>query len=490
MNIPWNLLAPECILAVAAAVILLVELLLKKEESRFLIYLLTLASLGASAYFLISEMGSSSVSILEDTYLIEAYSQAIKLLLVIGTAMVVLLSSSFTGERKFAEGEFYVLLLTATLGAMILTSSNDLITLYVGMELLSLSAYILVGLQKDRADSNESAWKYVVYGGVSSAFFLYGSSFLYGITGSTNLREIAYSLPSVYQMGYEPYFYIAFFFLLVGVGFKMATAPFHMWVPDVYQGASGSVIAFLSIVSKTAAFLLALRVFLVGFAFSSDGQWQQVLQPAFLLIAMLSMLWGAIVALRQNNVKRILAYSSITHAGYLLVAFVSETTGSSLQIPSFLLPSLYFYLAAYLLMSLGSLAVLSIVENAEKEAELNRFQGLAKRSPLLAFAFSFFLIAMAGIPLTGGFIGKFYLLLGALSVGSYVLVTVMLISTVISYAVYFRIIRQMYFVESTQETESLPVPFGAGLVILISLVGTLLLGILPGLVLDQIPTLF
>lgn len=486
MNIPWNLLAPECILAVAAAVILLVDLLLKEEESRFLIYLLTLVSLGASAYFLLSGMGESSVSILEDTYLVEAYSQAIKLLLVVGTAMVVLLSTSFTGERKFAKGEFYVLLLTATLGAMVLASSNDLITLYVGMELLSLSAYILVGLQKDRSDSNESAWKYVVYGGVSSAFFLYGSSFLYGITGSTNLREIAYSLPSVYQMGYEPYFYVAFFFLIVGVGFKMATAPFHMWVPDVYQGASGSVIAFLSVVSKTGAFLLALRVFLVGFAFSSDGQWQQIIQPAFLLMAMLSMLWGAILALRQSNVKRILAYSSITHAGYLLVAFVSGTKGSD-----FLLPSLYFYLAVYLLMSLGALAILSIVENAQKGAELVHFEGLAKRSPLLAFSFSFFLIAMAGIPLTGGFIGKFYLLLGALSVGSYALIAVMLISTVISYAVYFRVIRQMYFVEPAKEIENnLTIPFGAGLVILLSLIGTFLLGILPGLVLDQIQTLF
>lgn len=482
MNIPWTQLAPELVLVIAIPLVLLIDLLLKQDESRFLIYLLTLVSLGVSAYYVLSQINQPAVSILQDTYRIEKYSQGLKIIILFGTALVVLLSSSFVEERKKAKGEFYTLLLSATLGAMVISSSYDLITLFVGMELLSLASYILVGLRKERMDSNESAWKYVIYGGVSAAFFLYGSSFLYGLTGSTNLAEISSSILGVYQMGYGPYLYLAFFLILVGIGFKIATAPFHMWVPDVYQGASGSVLTFLAVVSKASAFMLALRVLLIPFQpLTKTGEWEAIMHPALLTLAFFSMLWGSIVALRQTDVKRILAYSSITHAGYLLVALLGD----------FHLSTLFFYLITYTFMTAGAFAVVSIIENQEQSTSIDSFAGLAKRSPILALVMGLFLISMAGIPLTGGFMGKFYILLGALAVKYYVLVAVILLSTVISYAVYFRLIRQMYFLPAKNSSgKKIPIPIGAGLVLLVSVIGTLALGIVPQMVLDRIQTLF
>lgn len=480
MNIPWNYLAPELVLIVAAAVILLVDLLLKKDQSRFAISVLTLIALAVSGYYLIISLHIEQMGILYDTYSINRFSQLAKMILLLGTALVVILSSSFSEERKYAKGEFYVLLLTATLGAMVVSSSYDLITLYVGLELLGLSSYILVGIQKDRLSANEASWKYVVYGGASSAFFLYGVSFLYGLTGSTNIQEMVTPMLEALQMGYAPYLYLSFFLIIVAIGFKLAMAPFHMWAPDVYQGSSGSVVTFVTVISKVAAFLLAFRVLFISFEPLGRMDGSRILELAFFLITGLSMLWGILVALRQTNVKRMLAYSSIAHSGYMFVSLMGSLHWYSL----------FFYLITYTFMTAGALAVVSIVENKEKNVELDAFTGLANRSPALALAMTLFMISMAGIPLTAGFFGKFYVLVGALSREYFILVGILLLSTVISYAVYFRVIRQMYFSGKEKQPErNIPIPFGAGVVILISFVATLALGVVPELLLKYLQIL-
>ena len=379
--------------------------------------------------------------------------------------MVMLLAVSYEPKDGFAEykGEFYYLFLSALLGAMMMTSSGDLITLFIGLELLSISSYILAGLRKKNIQSNESAMKYVVNGEISSAVILFGMSYVYGLTGTTNINEMRDTLMSINDSQQIYLLVIAFLMLVVGISFKISAVPFHMWAPDVYQGAPTPVTAFLSVVSKTAGFVLLVRILISIFGNAASGgpgsdPILMNMQNYIAFIAGATMVIGNLVALRQRNIKRLFAYSSIAHAGYILVAISAFSV--------FMFDSMWFYLMAYLFMNLGAFAIIQLVTEKSQSEDIGSFAGLYKRSPLLAVAMSVMILSLAGFPGTAGFIGKLNIITGALVVdpAHYILVSVMIATTVVSYVYYFGIMVQMFFRPAHDESK-VKIPVGLGIVI-------------------------
>lgn len=472
-QINWMLLAPELIILATAACLSLLDLFLNQKIPRkyfgvFSFIIVVWASLYIGLQFDVSER------ILADTYVFSSFSAMIKLLILAGTGFVILLSLG--GKRQTLagyEGEYYYLLLIAALGGMVMSSSADLITLFVGLELLSISSYVLVGLRKRHLPSVEAAWKYVILGSLSSAFILYGMSFLYGLTGSTNLYEIEQQIAFVVQSGYGLYIYLALFLMVAGFGFKIATAPFHTWAPDVYEGAYMPVTSFLAVVSKIATFGLTLRIFIAYMPLVQMGEWQAMVQPLLFALAALSMIAGNTAALRQTNAKRLMAYSGIAQMGYLLIPLAT--------LGNYFLESIFYYLLAYLFMTMGAFAILYWVTEEAGHEEISAFAGLYKRSPIMAVILSLFLISLAGFPLTAGFFGKFYILLNTM--GQYEqfvwIAILMIVTTVISYFYYFRFIRQIYFRDPIT-SDAFRIPISIGLAVVIGLVGTIGLAILPG----------
>ncbi len=463
-NINWMYLAPEFIILSAAALLLLIDLVLKPQISRRYFGIFSLISLIWAGIY-VGWLFDKKERLLGDTYLLDSFSATAKLLLLTAVAFVILITLAFRNQDfEAVEGEYYYLLLLATLGGMVIVSSADLITLFVGLELLSISSYILVGIRKTSESGPEAAWKYFVMGSVASAFILYGMSFLYGFTGSTNLFTIKSETLQISQSGYVLYIYLALFFIIFGFGFKIASAPFHTWAPDVYQGAYTSIASFLAVGSKIATFCFIFRFFI--------GEWHVILQPILLIVASASMIIGNTVALMQTNVKRLMAYSGISQMGYLLIPLAI--------LGNLFMESTFYYLLAYLFMTMGAFAILFLVTEDAKSDEISAFAGLYHRSPWLAFLMSVFLISLAGFPITAGFLGKFYILMDTLhsSLQYRWLVAIMIITTIISYVYYFRLIRQMYL-RKPVKTEAFPISWPVGLVVLISFIGTIGLAIMP-----------
>lgn len=470
-------LSPEWILLAGIALILIGEILLKKESSRFVLGIIAILTVVASGLFVLLQK-QEVISLFQNSFISDPFIRSIKILLLIGTLFVLMLSFA---EKVSAKGEYYLLLLAALLGGMTLVSSAEFISLFVSLELLSLSTYVLVGMQQDRLISSEAAWKYVIYGGVSSAFLLYGMSFFYGLTGTTRLVEMANPLALASKSEHELLLYLGLVLLFVGLGFKIAAVPFHMWAPDVYQGAPTTITTFLAVVSKIAGFVFALR--LLNGLFPSEGLQSIVytaVVPALLIVSMLSMIIGNVIALKQSNLKRLLAYSSIGHAGYMLVAVISILL-SDKQEAVF---SLYYYFVAYLLASAGALAVLQVIAK-DRSPDQKMLTGLYKRSPWLAFCLTIFLLSLAGIPFTAGFIGKFTILVSAFGDHLFWLAGTMLATTVISYYYYFRLIRQMYW-KNDDTTTVEKIHWSTGVVIAITLAGTFLFGIVPNVILQNL----
>jgi NADH-quinone oxidoreductase subunit N len=482
----WGIMAPEITIAIAISVAILLDLLLKPFVSRNGLGWVSLIGVAVAGSFVIYQFNLPTSSLFDGIYVLTIPSLMWKLLLLIGMALIILVSmGQKQDELGSYRGEYYYLLLLALLGGMFVVSTWDLLMIYVGLELLSISSYILVGIQRKREASTEAAWKYLVLGSVSSAFILYGMSFMIGLTGTTNIFEII-SLGGVPEIN-EVYVYLSLFLLMVGVGFKVASAPFHAWVPDVYQGAPTSVTSFLAVVSKIAVLALFVPL-LLTYAFVSTEAWNEVIAVLIMVLAALSMLVGNTVALRQTNVKRMMAYSSIANAGYALVPF-ARADDLFINGPMFY-SSLFFYLLAYLFTTIGVFAVIQLVEQKEKSQDLKAFAGLHRRSPWLAVAMTLFIISSAGIPITAGFFGKFYIISGILSSWDNLwLVIVMLVTTVVSYYYYFSVIRQMYFRPAPSMLE-VTTPKSVGVVISISCVVVIVLGILSPLVMDTFQRLF
>jgi NADH-quinone oxidoreductase subunit N len=347
-------LLPEISLVATAIILSLLDLIMPRTVSRTFIGWLSLAGIIISACFVIAQMNPAEpIGLLNQSYRIDDFGNILKLVFLTGTALVTFMSLGAIKQDDIPHiGEYYYFLLPAALGGMIMASSGDLITLYVGLELLSITSYLLVAMRKKDRNSNEGAFKYIVMGGISSAIILYGMSFLYGMAGSTNLTEIATALSTSFD-SYQPLIYVSFFLLLAGFGFKIAAAPFHSWAPDVYQGAPTPVTAFLAVVSKAAGFAILFRIFYVLFAFSSFKDDNPIQHDVFLslsVLAAIAMISGNFIALKQTNMKRLLAYSGIANAGYLLVPISSYF--SLVHFSNF--SEFIYYLIAYLFMNIGA----------------------------------------------------------------------------------------------------------------------------------------
>lgn len=478
LSYDWGMMAPEFTIVIVATLLSLIDLFMPNKSSRKPLALFAIAGVVIAIVFATLQIGDPNGSILFDTYRFDAFALAFKLLFLFATGLILVLAMDYEGEKNWQyRGEFFYLILTALLGAMMMASSADLITLFVGLELLSISSYILAGIRKSNLHSNEAAFKYVVNGGIATAITLFGMSYVYGLTGTTNLYSIGEALSDPIVEQNEFLLLIAFVMLFVGLSFKIAAAPFHMWAPDVYQGSPTPITAFLSVVSKTAGFVLILKVFILSFL-SGQGGWHTTilldLQPYIAFIAGITMIVGNVIALRQRNIKRMFAYSSIAHAGYVLVPFVSLSL--------LVFKATWFYLLAYLLMNIGAFAVIQFISDRDKSEDITAFSGLYKRSPFVAVMMSLFMISLAGLPFTAGFIGKFGIFMSTLGTGHYILASVMVTTTVISYVYYFNVLVQMYFRNGV--VDRIRPSIGLLLVMVICAVGTLVFGIYPSAALE------
>jgi NADH-quinone oxidoreductase subunit N len=376
--------------------------------------------------------------------------------------------------------EVYPLMLFAVGGMMLFPASNDLLTMFVALEVLSLPLYLLCGLaRRRRLLSQEAALKYFMLGAFSSGFFIYGIALVYGFAGSTNLAAISESISG--RLGSQGLLLGGIALMAVGMLFKIGAVPFHAWTPDVYQGAPTAVTAFMAACTKIAAFGALLRLFYVAFG-SAERDWT----PMVWIIAILTMAVGSVFALSQSDIKRMLAYSSIAHAGFLLVGFVGlhQVADGGNEISS--LQAVLFYLVAYGFMTVGAFGVVTLVRDAGGEANhLSRWSGLGKESPVVAGVFAFFLLAMAGIPLTSGFTGKWAVFTSAAQGGAWPLVVVAVLLSVVAAFFYLRVIVLMYFSDPVGDGPTVAMPSAlTTVVIAVGFAATVLLGVLPGPVLD------
>ena len=378
--------------------------------------------------------------------------------------------------RMNADGpELYALLLTSAIGALVMVAANELIVLFLGLEILSLSLYLLAASNRDREQSQESGLKYFILGGFSSAFFLYGVALIFGSTGSTKVSGIGETLSgNISIVNTDAMLLIGIGLLLVGLGFKVSAAPFHVWTPDVYEGAPTPVTAFMASAGKVAAFAALLRILMVGLEQRADD-WR----PVVWALAMLTVFTGSILAVVQTNVKRMLAYSSISHAGFILIGV--EAAG---QMSGDGIATSMNYLAIYTVLVMGSFAiVLAMSGNTDGETNLSDFKGLAKRRPALALAFTVLLFAQAGVPLTAGFVAKFAVIKSSVEANSYVLAIAAMVAAVIGAYLYLRIAVSMWLEEPASDSE-ISIDPAVIVVIAISVAATLIVGFFPELLLQ------
>ncbi|WP_313997001.1 NADH-quinone oxidoreductase subunit N [uncultured Paenibacillus sp.] len=508
-GLTWNdaaYLLPEMTLVAVAIIITLLDLAVPSRYSRSFTGWLSLAGVVLSLFFVVLQMiamnpldgspGTEVVRLLGDSYRVDDLGNILKIVLLTASALIILMGiQSVNRDDAIADkGEVYTLLLPAAAGALILSSTADLITLYVGLELLSISTYVLVGIRKRSVKSSEAAFKYVVLGGISSAFILFGMSYIYGVTGTTNFGGIAAALGSALT-DYEALLYLGFFFVLGGFAIKIAAAPFHAWAPDVYQGAPAPITAFLAVVSKGAALAAMLRLFHSTVLFQTEmftgGKAPDVSDAvrnfgpdlffAMKVLAAAAMIVGTTAALRQRNLKRLMALSGVANAGDLLVPIaVGMTPLQTSNIGEFM-----FYLIAYVFMNIGVFAVLSVVGRSAGHDELKGYAGLYYRAPWTAAAMIVLLLSLAGLPVSGGFFGKLFILLSAAGHEDYWLAGIMIVTSVISYYFYFSIIRQM-FLRTGDAGEPIRMPVSAGLTLWICAAATLALGLFPSPVMEWI----
>ena len=375
-------------------------------------------------------------TLVADALAFDTLAQVITVVICGAVVLVALLCDDDVSGTERDGPEVFALLLMAAIGGVVMASANDLIVLFLGLEILSLALYVLVASDRRRADSQEGGIKYFVLGGFASAFFLYGIALIYGATGSTNISRIVEGFQTSVETGREDALLLAgMALMLVGLGFKIAAVPFHVWVPDVYQGAPTPITAFMASVGKTAAFVALLRVLVVMLPFHRDD-WR----PVIWVLALLSLVVAPTIAIMQSNVKRMLAYGSVSHAGFMLVAFEAAGHRAGEADPGTGMRAVVVYLAVYSVLTIGTMAVISTVSRARGgDTRLTILAGLANRHPLIAVLFTLLLIAQAGVPLTSGFVAKFGAIQAAVTEQSYVIAVVAMSAAVIAAFVYLRI---------------------------------------------------
>lgn len=408
-------------------------------------------------------------------WIVDEYSIFFHVLFIFIAAMTILISIDYLRRENMNRAEYYALLLFATVGMLVMAGSNELMMIFIGLEILSIATYVMAGFRRTDLRSNEAALKYFLLGSFASAFFLYGVALIFGATGSTNLISISAAVASRSDISFSLVFLSAAL-ILVALCFKVAVAPFHIWAPDVYEGAPTPITGFMSVGPKAAGFAVLFRVFLTAFPVL-EVRWTEVMW----VIAALTMILGNVIAVVQPNIKRMLAYSSIAHAGYIAVAFTANTSrGGSAAL---------FYLLAYAAMNLGAFAIVTVLGRSEDaKVKLSDYAGLASKRPALAALLSLFLLSLAGVPGTAGFAGKFFIFRSAVESNLTGLAVIGVLTTVISFYYYLYVIVQMYMHEPTEDFSDVRVTAGLTAALLVAAAGTLYLGILPSGILEWTAT--
>jgi NADH-quinone oxidoreductase subunit N len=456
---------PELVLSVFGMLVMVVDPLLPERERHRVLSGIGLAGMMIAIFSTIYQAQFPGPAF-SGMVVVDSFSVYFHLLVEGVAAVVILASFEYLKVQRLRAGEYYGLILFGTVGMGLMSSAVELVLVFIALEISSIATYILTGYRRGEAASAESSLKYFLLGSFATAFFLYGVALMFGATGSTSLEVIAAKLRTG---NFSSLVYVAVALMFVGLGFKVASAPFHVWTPDVYEGAPAPIVGFMSTAPKAAAFAVLLRVL---FEINAPGRFWVIW-----ISAALSMTLGNVGALVQTNVKRLLAYSSIAHAGYLLVAFASS--------PQIGISAAMFYTLSYAAMNVGAFAVVAHLANAgERYVTLEDYAGLGRRSPVLAALLTVFLLSLIGIPATGGFFAKFYVFSAALKANLVGLTLIGLANSAIGAYYYLRIIVVMYMRESRQEVPVTSIPAGLGAALGISALATIYLGVLPNRILE------
>ena len=486
--VDWFAIAPEIALFGAAVLIVILRAVRRHDPRVHLASMgIAIAGVATSAVFTGVQwgfvhgngpyqafVGTTTAGKLTGLVAVDGFAVFVQSVILGATLLALLLSYGYLHRENLESPEYFALMLCSATGMLLMASANDLVTIFLSLEILSISLYVLAAFDRKRLTSQEAGLKYFLLGSFSSAVLLYGIALVYGATGTTNLTGIAQFLAKVVLL-HDGVLLVGFALLLVGLGFKVAAAPFHMWTPDVYQGAPTPVTAFMAAATKAAAFAALLRIFVGAFQLY-EVDWR----PAIFGLAVLSLVVGTVAALVQTDVKRMLAYSSISHAGYVLIGVQAATEkGTSAAL---------FYVLTYALMSIGAFAIVMLVaRRGDDRHALADYRGLASDRPVLAGLLTLFLLAQAGVPLTGGFVAKLSVFSAAIDVGQYWLALVGMLAAVVGAFVYLRIVLAMYAPPEGEVAAPGPrivVDAGTGIALTIAAGAVVFLGIVPGILLD------
>ncbi|WP_292486085.1 NADH-quinone oxidoreductase subunit N [Methanohalobium sp.] len=461
-----TLFAPELTVVATALVVLLIGLFLNTESKKVLGYL---ASAGLFASLVLTLMNLDANAVMySGTLTVDALSQFFKIVFLIVALLVSVASIKYTENNEHVE-EYFTLVLLAVVGMMMVASSNDLLVLFISFELASISTYALAGFERRNLKSLESAMKYFIIGALSSALMLFGISFVYGLAGTTNIPEIAQNSAMLVS---SPLGIVSIVLLVAGFGFKIALVPFHMWAPDTYEGSPSVVSSLLAAGSKKMGFVAAFKVFMIALVALKTE-----LTMAFAILSVITMTLGNVIALSQNSVKRMLAYSSVAQAGYISMAFVVMSPMAITGGLFYILSHGFMKAGAFLVTAVVGYMILSENREAENVDHLENFKGLAKRMPISAFSMMIFVFALAGIPLTAGYMSKFVLFSSTIEAGLVWLAVIAILNSAISLYYYARVVKYMYFYPAEGERVSEPLPYA--LTLIAAVVGVLILGFWP-----------
>lgn len=462
--VDWHAFAPDLVVAGTLVVVLLADLFLPEDRKGLLPSLAGLGLIAAVIPVLTLAVDGADRTMFGGAYAVDNFALVLKALFLVAGYVVVLLSTNYIAEGDYAEGEWYVLLLSSILGMTVMASARDLISIFIALELLSIPAYLLAGWRKVDPKSNEAGAKYYLMGVFASAVLLYGMSLLFGAAGSTLLADIGTALTTESQ----PFITLAIVFVVAGLGFKVSAVPFHTWAPDTYEGAPTPLTAFLSVSSKAAGFVALMQLVILGFGPRAD-----VVEPLVWVLAAGSMTIGNVIALRQTNVVRLLAYSGVSQAGFMLapLAVVGDIGSDAVQ-------AIVTYLVIYAAMNLGAFTVVMAVARRTGSGEIRSFAGLFEYAPALAVAMTVFLFSLAGIPPLGGWLAKFVVfraVIDANTAEAFVLAVVMAVNAVIALGYYANIAREMWMSPPAEGAERAPVRVPVSLTTALAITGVLTL---------------
>ncbi len=485
MQIDWSLLMPELVIVSTLLIVLIFDMI--DAISKKALGWMTIVGAGIALVVSIQmlqagEVGTTFTQVgevateSEGMFKVDTYSLFFNIIFLVSTILVALISISYLGREDKKQGPYFLLILLATLGMMLMAAGNELIVVFLGLELMSLSLYVLAGYFRESPASSEAGMKYLLLGAFASAFFLYGIALIYGAAGTTSIPQIAEQLTTESQ---SPLLLAGTFLLIVGFGFKVAIVPFHQWAPDVYEGAPTTIAAFISAGPKAAGFAAFLRIFVEALP-NAQTEWSWIV----IVLAMLTMTVGNVIAIAQTNIKRMLAYSSIAHAGYVLIGLAAASSADE-AIRDEGVSSAMLYLLVYCVMNIGAFGAVILARTADGESlAISDYAGLGFRKPLLGMFMTLMLLSLAGFPPTAGFVGKFYLFKSAIGAELYPLVIIGAINTAISAFYYLRVVVTMYMREPEEELEFNPYPSTLVIGLVLAAIGVLLIGILPSLLLN------